>query len=45
MQNILFLLSLLTAKFEPIVSVAGKAGGTMIVTKSRARITIVPHDN
>ena len=45
MQNMLFFLSLLTAKLEPIVSVAGRAGGTIIVIRSRARILMVFHDN
>ena len=40
MQNILCFLSLERAKFVPMVSVAGRAGGTTIVIKSRA-LTII----
>ena len=45
MQKMLYLFRRRTAKLEPIVNVAGKAGGTIIVTRSRARIIMVPHDN
>lgn len=37
MQNISFFFKRDIAKFVPIVSVAGKAGGTTIVIKSKAR--------
>lgn len=40
MQKILCFLSLERAKFVPMVSVAGRAGGTTIVIKSRA-LTII----
>ena len=40
MQNILWFLSRESAKFVPMVNVAGKAGGTTIVIKSSA-LTII----
>lgn len=43
MQKMSFLRSLRIAKDVPIDIVAGSAGGTTIVTRSRARMTIVCH--
>ena len=43
MQNICCLFNLDNAKFTPILKVAGKAGGTTIVMRSRARTTMVCH--
>jgi hypothetical protein len=40
MQNILFFLSLARAKSVPTVMAAGRAGGTVIVIKSKERSTI-----
>lgn len=40
MQKMLCLLSRESAKLVPMVSVAGRAGGTTIVIKSRARMII-----
>ena len=45
MQKISFFLSLDSAKFVPILNVAGNAGGTTIVIRSNARTMIKCHAN
>jgi len=45
MQKIFFFLSLPMAKIVPMVMAAGKAGGTVIVIKSRDRTMILPAVN
>ena len=45
MQNILCALSRERAKFVPILSVAGRAGGTTIVIKSSALTMIRCHES
>lgn len=43
MQKTLFFFSRDKAKFVPIVSVAGRAGGTTMVTRSSALIIMMRH--
>lgn len=44
-QNMSFFLSRESAKFVPMLSVAGSAGGTTMVIKSKARTIIKRHAN
>ena len=45
MQKIFFFFNLESAKFVPILNVAGNAGGTTIVIRSNARTMIKCHAN